>query len=451
MNLKEVPVLVVGAAKSGVEAAKLLILQGAQVSLYDGKAAAELNLDVALLSKLKHCYFGGVEPPVEQFACLVLSPGVPPSLPFIVAARQKGIEVIGEVELARRYSKGRFIGITGTNGKTTTTALTAHILQCAGIDAKAVGNIGVALSSVVNDDDKAIVYVVELSSYQLETIVDFKLDCAAILNITPDHLSRHKTMQAYTAAKLKIANGLPNDQTLLLNLDNSITRDIFEQFKPRATTFSRVESGADIAILDENIVLSGQKILPTKDVLIRGEHNLENALAAVGLASFMGVDGAVIAKGLRSFQGVAHRNELFFKRKGIHFYNDSKATNPEATIPALKTIDLPTVLIAGGMDKGSNYQVMLPYMTLVEHVVLLGETKFDIAEALRSAGYLSYTIVENMDQAVATAIKRVSRPGNVLLSPACASWDMYQNFEARGEHFKRCVERQMEEFDEKTS
>ncbi len=444
MNLKQMKALVVGAAKSGIEAAKLLIAKGAIVSLYDAKAAADLAIDPSLMAGLKAHYFGGAAPVVEQYDCLVLSPGVPPNLPFIVAARQKGIMVIAEVELARQQSKGRYVGITGTNGKTTTTALTTHILQTAGFDTKAVGNIGIALSSVVSDDDKDVVYVVELSSYQLETVANFKLDCAAILNITPDHLSRHKTMQAYSAAKLKIGDGLAEPRALLLNLDNTITRQIYDDLKAQATAFSRLDPTADIAVIDGEIVAQGEAVLPVKDIYIRGEHNLENALAAVGLARQMGVSNAVIGAALRSFKGVAHRNELFLERAGIHFYNDSKATNPEATVPALKCLTQPTVLIAGGMDKGSDYRVMLKHLKWVEHIVLLGETKYDIAALLRANNYGSYTLADDMEQAVKAAISRVSRPGNVLLSPACASWDMYKNFEARGDHFKHCVSKQME-------
>ncbi len=444
MNLKDKPVLVVGAAKSGIEAVKLLISKGAVVSLYDAKTAVELKIENALLEQLENVYFGGAEPPVERFSHLVLSPGVPPSLSFIVKAKQQAIEVIGEIELARRFSQGRFIGITGTNGKTTTTALTAHILRTAGFDAKAVGNIGVALSSVVADNDKSVIYVVELSSYQLESVLDFKLDCAAILNITPDHLSRHKTMAAYTAAKLKIADGLSDECALLLNLDNAITADIYHNIKTAATTFSKIDQTAMLHIADEHIILKGQKLLPIKQMQIRGEHNLENALAAAGLAAFIGADNDAIANGLCSFKGVAHRNELCYSKLGINFYNDSKATNPEATIPALKTMDMPTVLIAGGMNKGSDYRVMFPFFERVEHIVLLGETKRDIAAQLDLAGYSNYTIVDDMEQAVKLAIEKVSRPGNILLSPACASWDMYENFEARGEHFKHCVRKQME-------
>ncbi len=443
MNLKNARVLVVGMAKSGIEAANLALQKQAIVSLYDAKIETDLKLDKMLLKKVNAVYFGGVLPPVEQFDYLVLSPGVPPHLPFIEEARRKKVVVINEIELAWHFLKGRLIGITGTNGKTTTTALTTHILRCAGLNAKAVGNIGTPLSSVVAEDDKSVVYVVELSSYQLETINNFKLACAAILNVTPDHLARHKTMQDYIAAKLNIVNALPNCTTLLLNMDNEITNTLFSERFSAAKAFSRTNQTAFAHVEAGYLIVDNKKIIATSDIFIRGEHNLENALAAAGLASLLGIDQAAIKEGLTTFKGVAHRNEWVLSKDELNFYNDSKATNPEAAVPALKTMTLPTVLIAGGMDKGSDYGVMLQNLALVNHVVLLGETKYDIAKALDAIGFTSYTIVNDMEQAVAAAIKQAERPGNILLSPACASWDMYENFEKRGEHFKRCIRKQM--------
>ncbi len=438
MNLKQTVYLVVGMARSGVEAAKMLLAKGATVALYDAKSAVDLALDKELLTAVKDCYFGGVEPPLSDFDCLVLSPGVPPDLPFIVRVRQNGIAVIGEIELAQQQCQGRFVGITGTNGKTTTTAWTTHILNCAGFNAKAVGNIGVPLSSAVATDDKDVVYVVELSSYQLEMSKHFNLACAAFLNLTPDHLKRHKTMAGYLAAKLNICNGLAQDGRLFVNLDDAAISNIVKKER-RAAGFSKCDETAYATVVDGVIQVAGQSICAAAEIFLRGEHNLENALAAAALAHFMGADKASIAQGLLTFKGVAHRNELVLTKDGISFFNDSKATNPEATVPALKTLTAPTVLIAGGMDKGSDYRPLFAYLKWVTHVVLLGETKYGIAAALRESGYTSYSFANDMAQAVELAIGQVERPGNVLLSPACASWDMYEDFEARGDHFKRCV------------
>ncbi len=438
MNLKDLPVLVVGMAKSGVEAAKLALKKGARVSLYDAKDQCDLALDGDLLKSVEAAYFGGVVPAVEDFDYLVLSPGVPPTLPFIEAARESGAVVIGEVEFAYRLSKGRFIGITGTNGKTTTTALTAHILKAAGYNAMAVGNIGVALSSAVADDDDDVIYVVELSSYQLETVLDFELACAAILNITPDHLARHKTMRGYIDAKLNIAKALPAKSALLLNLDNCQTNQIYEKCDG-ASAFSRTQQSAYAHLEGDTIVVDKRPIATVADLQIRGDHNVENALAASAIAAYIGLSDEQIKRGLETFKGVAHRNELVLEAQSIKFYNDSKATNPEATIVALKTLDRPTVLIAGGMDKGSDYSILFDYMEYVVYIVLIGETKADIARELDAISYCNYQFAKDMDEAVGKAIEHCPKPGNVLLSPACASWDMYPSFEVRGEHFRTCV------------
>lgn len=442
MDIKECRVLVVGMAKSGIEAARLALKKGARVSLYDAKEESALEIGQQLLEAVENVYFGGAQPVEEQFDYFVLSPGVPPTLPFIENARARGVTVIGEIEFAYRLSKGRFVGITGTNGKTTTTALTAHILKSARIRAQAVGNIGAALSGVVDGDDEDDFYVVELSSYQLETVVDLKLECAAILNVTPDHLSRHKTMQGYIDAKLNIAKGLPDQAALFLNLDNEITRQIYDE-RGAANAFSRIQQSAYAHLEGDEIVVDKRPIASVKELQIRGDHNVENALAAAAIAAYIGLNGAQIKRGLTTFKGVAHRNELVLQRDQMAFYNDSKATNPEATIMALKALERPTVLIAGGMDKGSDYSVLFDYFEQVVHVVLIGETKRDIAKALDGIGFTDYQFVDDMEQAVAKAIERCPRPGNVLLSPACASWDMYANFEVRGDHFKTCVLEQM--------
>ncbi len=442
MNLHNCRVLVVGMAKSGIEAAKLALKKGARVSLYDAKKERDLEIEEQLLASTEAVYFGGEVPPVERFDYLVLSPGVPPTLQFIERASAQGVKVIAEVEFAHRLSKGRFVGITGTNGKTTTTAWTAHILESAGIRAHAVGNIGVALSSVVDGDCEDDFYVVELSSYQLETVVDFKLECAAILNVTPDHLMRHKTMRAYVDAKLNIASGLPDKSALFLNLDNPITQRIQRECAG-SSAFSRNCRSAYAHLEGDLIAVDGRSIVSLKALPIRGEHNVENALAAAAIARYIGLDDAQIERGLTTFKGVAHRNELVLQRPQIAFFNDSKATNPEATIMALKTLDRPTVLIAGGMDKGSDYSVLFDYLGKIVYIVLIGETKCDIAKALDGIGFTDYQCVEDMEQAVAKAIECCPQPGNVLLSPACASWDMYSSFEVRGDHFKRCVLEQM--------
>lgn len=441
--------LVVGMARSGIDAAKLLHQQGALVALYDAKPLEAIAHIDEVSALADHLLLGGEQPDVKRYDLLVLSPGVPPTLDFIERANLLGIEIIGEIELAYRCSGARFIGITGTNGKTTTTALTAQMLQDGGINAQAVGNIGIPLSGVVlNENAKDIVYVTELSSYQLESISSFKPWIATLLNITPDHLQRHKTMDNYIAAKLNIAKNIAAADHFILNADDPLSKPIIADYKA-ARRFSKDDQSAFTAVCDNQLVINtptGQiPVIATKEILIKGQHNLENALVAVAIAHLAGVSANSMAQTLANFKGVAHRNEFVLAKDGITVYNDSKATNPEASIHALRAMDQATVLIAGGMDKGSNYTQWLDNLDNIIHVVLLGETKNDIATALERIGFTDYTLVEDMAGAVTVALKIANqqRPANILLSPACASWDMYDNFEVRGDHFKSLILKQI--------
>lgn len=437
--------LVVGMARSGIEAAKLLHEMGAVVALYDAKpleAIAHID-EVSLLAD--HFVLGGEVPDIKRYDLLVLSPGVPPTLDFIKRARKADIEIIGEIELAYRCSNARFIGVTGTNGKTTTTALTALMLKDGGINALAVGNIGIPLSrAVISEGVNDVVYVTELSSYQLESTSTFKPWIASLLNITPDHLQRHKTMENYIEAKLNIANNIGDVDHFILNGDDPLSVPIVARY-PMAQRFSKVDQMALTTVSDGQLVINTPMtqivVIAVKDILIKGQHNLENALAAVAIAYLAGVSASSMAQTLRRFKGVAHRNEFVISKAGITVYNDSKATNPEASVSALRAMDQATVLIAGGMNKGSDYSQWLDNFDHVRHVVLLGETKNDIAAALKRIGFNAYTLVEDMESAVVAALEIANQhlPVNILLSPACASWDMYDNFEARGEHFKSLI------------
>ncbi len=439
--------LIVGMARSGIEAAKLIHKMGGVVSIYDGKTEMQIDNIASLDGIVKDRFLGNEPNNIEMFDLIVLSPGVPTDLAFLKTAKDMAIEVIGEVELAYRFAKGRFIGITGTNGKTTTTTLVGEMFKQQGLRTFVVGNIGVPISKIVceeNDDDNF--YITELSSYQLESIDSFKPWIAAILNITPDHLARHKTMANYIEAKLNIATHLDTPSHLLLNLDQSETRALGNRF-PGAAWFSKTNLDALVHVrsFDDSdyIVVSDKEtllpVMPTKEIGLLGEHNLENALAAVGLAYLAGVSIESMGHVLRTFRGVEHRNEFVATINGVSFYNDSKATNPEASIPAIKAMQHPTVLIAGGMDKGSDYTLWIATFKTIKHVILFGETKYAIASALEKADFVDFSIVENLHEAIQLATQLVITGDNVLLSPACASWDMYPDFEARGDEFKMLV------------
>lgn len=446
MDLKGRNVLVVGLAVSGIPVVQALHRMGAHIAVNDLKSKEALGECWEALSPMVATWILGEHPDsIADYDLLVLSPGVPTDLPFITAAREAGIEVIGELELAYRCGRGTFIAITGTNGKTTTTALTGEIFSHAGRKAEVVGNIGIPVIEKALEAEDDTVFVTEVSSFQLESCADFHPKVAAILNITPDHLNRHKTMENYTAAKAKVFAGQSAEDTLILNYDNEATRALAGQASGKVRFFSRfrlepgftgVENGWIIIREPEKDV----PICPVADLFIPGAHNLENALAAATLAYCSGIAADTIAESLRTFRGVAHRIEQVGEFKGVRFYNDSKGTNPDSTIKAVEAMQGPTVLIAGGMDKGSEFdELVAVFGSTITDLVLLGETREKIQESARRAGFHNSVLVSSMEEAVREAWRRAVDGGNILLSPACASWDMYPNFEVRGQHFKDCV------------
>lgn len=444
--MKDKQVLVVGAARSGVSTMEVLKHLGAKVILNDIKTQAQLGDFFHVLNEKSDGLILGQHPDdMSVYDLVVLSPGVPTDLPFINAARALGVEIIGELELAYQNCKGSFVGITGTNGKTTTTSLVGEIFKAANRDHRVVGNIGLpAISEALNaNEDTAM--ITELSSFQLETIKNFKPSVAAILNLTPDHLNRHKTMTAYVDAKCRIFENQDQDDILLLNYDNDATRALKDRADSKVVYFSRkTRLDEGVMVEDRQILIkyNGQRILvgAVEDIFIPGPHNLENVLAAVGLAYFSGVDVATIMSAIKSFKGVEHRVEFVDVVKGITFYNDSKGTNPDASIQAVRAMNKQTILIAGGMDKGSDFNEFIEsFGSEIEALVLLGETKALIESTARSHGFTNVYIVETLAEAVEKSFELAGDDYNVLLSPACASWDMYESYEVRGKEFKALV------------
>lgn len=446
MQFKEKRVLVIGLAKSGLSAIKALREEGAVVIVNDNKESDKLGLLVDEVKPLvDEMILGGHPDVVSDYDLVVVSPGVPLDIPFIQKIKAAEIPLIGEIELAYQLCKGSFVGITGTNGKTTTTALTGMMFDVARKDYFVVGNIGTAAVSRAKEAKLETVMVTELSSFQLESIVDFRAKVAAVLNVTPDHLNRHKTMENYIDAKARIFENQTEEDVVVLNYDNELTRALADRVKGQVAFFSRreaLESG--VYVKDGSIYLNWnrnlQKVCDISDMFIFGDHNVENAMAAIAIAFFSGIEMADIRTALRDFKGVEHRIEYVDTIEDRIFYNDSKGTNVDSTVNAIKSMKTKAVLIAGGMDKGSTYEELFgAFDGKIKALVLLGETKHLIAEEAERQGYSSYCFVENMDEAVERAYK-LSIPGDaILLSPACASWDMYENFEKRGEHFKRCV------------
>lgn len=449
MELKGKYVLIVGTGISGISAAQLASgAGGARVILFDGNEAVQPD---AVRQKLPadpetEIYTGTL--PQEAAArteLVVVSPGVPVDTPFMDGFRDRGIPIWGEIELAYRFAKGRLIAITGTNGKTTTTALAGQIMKDYQKEAFVVGNIGIPYTSVACDTTENSVTVAEISSFQLETIHNFTPDVSAVLNITPDHLNRHHTMENYAAVKEAIARNQKKGSRCILNYEDAYTRAIGERTAAEPFYFSSarvLEKG--IYLQDGDIYLADGgapvKVVCFRETKLPGIHNAENMMAAIGLTYSMGVPLQQIAQTAKAFRAVEHRIEYVASKKDVVYYNDSKGTNPDAAIRGIRAMDRPTVLIGGGYDKGSTYDDWLEaFDGKVTWLVLLGQTKDAIAACARRHGFTNIVMADSLEEAVQICAEK-ARPGDaVLLSPACASWGMFPNYEVRGNLFKELV------------
>jgi len=445
MDLADKKILLVGLAKTGVSVIKCLDKLGAHVVVNDVKTKEDLKDILKELDSLKNVeYILGSHPErIENIDMVVVSPGVPLDLPFIQKLYKLNKEIIGEVELAYRLSKEpTFIGITGTNGKTTTTTLVGEIFKKANKDTYVSGNIG---SPVIDTVEKAVrdSYVVtELSSFQLESTKEFRPRVSAVLNITEDHLNRHKTMENYITAKSKIYTNQTKDDFCILNYDDEYTRNLEKDCAAKVIFFSHKEKISGGVYLDENnniiIDIDEKIILLNKDeISLPGIHNLENCMAAIAMAYVCGIEVEVIRDTVKTFGGVEHRQEFVKTLNGVNYINDSKGTNPDSSIKALESYKNPIVLIAGGMDKGSSFDEMLEVAKAnVKAIILMGETANKIEKSAKNKGINDTYIVNDMEEAVRIS-HQISKEGDiVLLSPACASWGMYENFEVRGQDFK---------------
>ena len=445
MNLKNKNILLVGLAKTGISTIKHLNKLGAKVVVNDIKDKDKLKGILDELSDLNNVeYILGYHPEnVDDIDMAVVSPGVPLDLPFILKLKSKNIEIIGEVELAYRLSQNpMFIGITGTNGKTTTTSLVGEIFKKANIDTYIVGNIGNPVIDTVDTANENSVLVTELSSFQLESIDTFKPHVSAILNFTEDHLNRHHTMEAYMEAKARIFKNQDEKDFCVLNYDNEDVKSLSDNVEAKKIFFSRKKSLDCGIYLDEdnNIIINIDKeikLLNKDELSLPGNHNLENCMAAAAIAYVSNIDIDVIREVLKTFAGVEHRQEFVRNLNGIMFVNDSKATNPDSSIKAIESYNRPIILIAGGMDKQSSFDEFLDVAKEnVYALVLLGETAQRIKECAQNKGFDNITVVKDMKEAV-NASYQIAKGGDVvLLSPACASWDMYKSFEVRGIDFK---------------
>lgn len=447
MEVKGKKVLVVGMAKSGIAVAKVLHGLGAHVIANDVKSHDQLGESLKPLEGLDIEYQLGkpAEELVDDADLIVVSPGVPLDQPFYYRALDLGKELIGEVELAYRLSNSPFVAITGTNGKTTTTSLTYEIFKSAGVKTRLAGNIGIPMIEQVLNAGSDTVIVAEVSSFQLETVDSFRPRVSAILNITPDHLNRHKSFENYVGAKARVFMNQGDGDYVVLNHDNDVTRRLAEEAPCEVIFFSRSSIlGKGVYVKDdwivENIYGTEKRVIPVKDVYIPGKHNLENALAACAVARLWGIETEFIADTLRSFKGVEHRIEYVATIDGVRYYNDSKGTNTDAAIKAIEALDYPIILIAGGYDKGEDFTPFVrSFNGKVKALILMGVTADRIEKCAREQNFHNVYRAANMREAVMKA-KNLAKEGYaVLLSPACASWDMYDNYEQRGKIFKDVV------------
>ena len=447
MDMKNKKVLVFGSGISGIGAGKLLEQVGASVVLYDGKETLDKEVLKAQLgddTKAEIILGELSEEVMETLDLVVMSPGVPTDLPVVLKMRDMGIPIWGEVELAYTYGKGDVLAITGTNGKTTTTALLGEIMKNYKESVFVVGNIGNPYTAAALEMREDSVAVAEMSSFQLETIHEFRPKVSAILNITPDHLNRHHTMEAYIKAKEDIAKNQTKEDTCVLNYEDEVTRKIGENVKANVLYFSsqrKLDRG--IYLDDRNIILRQDEeilVCNVNELKLLGTHNYENVMAAVAMAAAYGTPMEVIRRTIKEFAGVEHRIEFVREKDGVAYYNDSKGTNPDAAIKGIQAMNRPTVLIGGGYDKDSEYEEWIQaFDGKVKLLVLVGATKEKIAEAAERVGFVSYVMADSFEEAVEKCIEAAEPGDAVLLSPACASWGMFKNYEERGDKFKELV------------
>ncbi len=445
MDLKNKRVLVVGLGKSGVASALFLKSRGAQVTVSDSKPQDQLKQEIPLL--LDHGVTvetgGHGDRTFREKDLIVVSPGVPVDAPPLVQARTLGETVIGEIELAARFLPGPIVAITGSNGKTTTTTLAGEILSAGGLKTVVGGNIGTPAISLADGSDTETAAVLEVSSFQLETIQTFRPRVAVILNITPDHLDRHRTFAAYTSAKARIFENQQADDFAVLNADDATCMTLLDRTKAQVLTFSRrkeVEPGAHVR---QGMILVSRggkpvEIMPVSEIPLKGNHNVENVLAAILVGIVMNCEPQQIRKAVQNFKAVEHRIEYVATIRGVEYYNDSKATNVDATIKAIESFPANIHLILGGKDKGSDYSVMNDLLRQrVKRIYTIGAAAEKIESQVSGAADLVRAVT--LDSAVKMA-GETARPGDVvLLAPACASFDQFQNYQQRGTVFKQAV------------
>ena len=447
-NLAEKKVLVFGTGISGIGAAKLLEKVQAEVILYDGNeklCKEEIRKKLPNDSKCEIVLGALSEELLESLDLVVMSPGVPLDIPAVEQIKAAGIPIWGEIELAYQMSEGMVLAITGTNGKTTTTALLGEIMKAYAESVFVVGNIGNPYTDAALSMTEDSYTVAEISSFQLETIDTFAPKVSAILNITEDHLNRHHTMEEYIRVKELITKNQTKEDYCILNYEDEVLREFGEKCPAKTVFFSSERKLEKGVFLDGDVIcLKTDKetfeIVKTEELKILGKHNYENVMAASAMAYYAGVPMEVIHKAVTQFRAVAHRIEFVEEIDGIAYYNDSKGTNPDAAIKGIQATNRPTLLIGGGYDKESSYEEWIQsFDGKVKYLVLIGQTREKIQEAAHKCGFMNTILADNLEEAVSICTEKAEKGDAVLLSPACASWGQFDNYEQRGDKFKEYV------------
>ena len=443
MYLKTQKFLVLGASKSGFAVVKYLKENGAKCWVFDELKNPKAQDAIDKLKELgvSNLTFRQAEEKLNEIDVLILSPGVAINHELAVKAKRLGKRITGELEFGFSQFFPPVVAVTGTNGKTTTVTLIYAILNAAGVKNKLVGNVGVPITSKLDEVDRETVCITEISSFQLESIYAFMPHITCVLNVSPDHLERHYTMDNYIFLKKRIFKNQRESEYCILNFDDEKVRAFFPEVRAKVVWVSLKEKVRGAYLSEGKLYFFDEYIMDESDLNLSGDHNVYNALFAICVSKLLGVNNEVIAAALKEFKGVKHRVELVCKKNGIEFYNDSKATNTASTISALSAIKKPTVLILGGSEKGENYDVLFEKIkeSSVKHVVLTGASRFNMLESSGRVGVADITVTEDFLIAIKIATLIAADGDAVLLSPACASFDKFSGFEERGDAFIKAV------------
>ncbi len=444
MYVKMQKFLVLGVSKSGYAVARYLLENGAECYLYEQLQSDKITKSINALTELggKLVKDQSVESVLDIIDVLVISPGMPINHEIAVKAKQKGKRIIGELEFGFLNFLPTNIAVTGTNGKTTTVYLIQAILKESGLKNALVGNVGIPITGELNSIEKQTVCITEVSSFQLESVHLFCPHIACILNIAPDHLERHYSMENYILLKKRIFQNQRESEYTVLNYDDQTVRELAPDTKAKVVYVSIKERVEGAYVYNESVYYKDELLMPISDLALQGEHNLYDSLFAIVCAKLLGVSNTAIVRALMNFKGVKHRIQLVAQKSGVKFYNDSKATNTASTISAIEAMKGNTVLILGGSEKGERYEKLFEKIKQgkIKHTVLTGASRFNMAQQANDMGVTEYSMIADFNLAVYIARKMAINGDNVLLSPACASYDCFSSYEERGDKFISIVE-----------